>query len=274
MAQAEQDAAETLANKIEEATVHHGAKIKLTLIAHSMGGLISRYYLESRLFEKRRGFSQIKRLITLGTPHRGAPLALTAALGMEKRLFLNKEQVKELAAQIEFPSLYQLLPPEDEHFVWDDREAEAELAPFSVDRNWKDLGLNRDSLQAARDFSAKLKVLPDPSSDIRYFFFSGTRMSTLCHVRIASGINTPLQVTRVELKDAGDGTVPSWSSGLPGVQGQFVGGEHGSIYKESALLRTLATLLGKKGVLAAVAPSVQIAVREMVVEPEEMSTLR
>lgn len=131
-----EDAAETLANKIDEATVDHGAKIKLTLIAHSMGGLISRYYLESRLFEKRRGFPQIKRLITLGTPHRGAPLALTAALGMEKRLFLNKEQVKELAAQIEFPSLYQLLPPEDEHFVWDDREAEAELAPFSVDRNW------------------------------------------------------------------------------------------------------------------------------------------
>jgi pimeloyl-ACP methyl ester carboxylesterase len=61
---------------------HPGAEI--TLVAHSMGGLVSRYYLESGKFDTGAGFAAVRRLITLGTPHRGAPLALSAAVGKEK----------------------------------------------------------------------------------------------------------------------------------------------------------------------------------------------
>jgi pimeloyl-ACP methyl ester carboxylesterase len=42
---------------------------KVVLIAHSMGGLVSRAYLESNLYA-----NNVSRLITLGTPHAGTPL--------------------------------------------------------------------------------------------------------------------------------------------------------------------------------------------------------
>lgn len=80
------------------------------------------------------------------------------------------------------------------------------------------------------------------------------------------------KLTKVDLEDAGDGTVPTWSSGLgSGVQSQPVGGEHATIYKNDALRRTLARLLGYAGVLAAAAPDrVEVAIPERVIEPDEL----
>jgi pimeloyl-ACP methyl ester carboxylesterase len=43
---------------------------KVILVAHSMGGLVSRSYIQSDVYATR---NDVERLITLGTPHRGAP---------------------------------------------------------------------------------------------------------------------------------------------------------------------------------------------------------
>jgi pimeloyl-ACP methyl ester carboxylesterase len=262
-------AAEVLAQKIEALSQRHRGDQKITIIAHSMGGLVARYYLESGLFTKREGFRSVQSLITLGTPHRGAPLALTAAMGMEKRLFLSSVQVRELVNQPDFPSVYQLLPSPDEQFAWDDRNAEAAYVPFAVYQNASDLRLNADNLQAAIDFRSKLAPLPQTAAGPRYFCFVGTRMPTLAHLRIIAGPDRAPIPLREEIEDAGDGTVPSWSGGVPGVQGRFVGGEHGTIYKDRGLLRTLATLLRKSGVLAAESPKVRVAVRDQVLNPRD-----
>ena len=241
-----EDAAEKLALLIAKASEERNGDVEITLIAHSMGGLVSRYYLESGFFNQRHGFSMVKNLFTLGTPHRGSPLALTAAVGLEKRLFLNAEQVRQLVSRPEFPSLYQLLPPPGDNFAWDDRSAKDLYHPFGVYEHGDKLQLTPENLKAARDFHSHLNG--KPPAGVRYFCFTGTRMSTLTHVRIGGDDNN-LMVTRVEVDDAGDGTVPSWSGGLPGVQGQFVGGEHGTIYKSRELTRTLGGLLGMKNVL-------------------------
>ena len=74
----------------------------------------------------------------------------------------------------------------------------------------------------------------------------------------------------MEPEDAGDGTVPAWSAGITGLQGRPVGGEHGTIYKNDDLRRTLAGLLGKAGVLAVEPERVEIAVREPVCHPEDL----
>jgi pimeloyl-ACP methyl ester carboxylesterase len=50
-----------------------GANAKLWLVCHSMGGLVARYFLEHL-----GGADITRRLITIGTPHRGAPKALGA----------------------------------------------------------------------------------------------------------------------------------------------------------------------------------------------------
>ncbi len=43
---------------------------KVDLVAHSMGGLVARYYIESSAYDQR---NDLNHLITLGTPHHGAP---------------------------------------------------------------------------------------------------------------------------------------------------------------------------------------------------------
>ena len=53
-----------------------------------MGGLVSRYYLESGRFLDRPAFRCIRRLIMLATPHRGAAISLPLVLGEERCLFL------------------------------------------------------------------------------------------------------------------------------------------------------------------------------------------
>lgn len=263
-----EDAAETLAQMIRKAAGDHGKEVEITLIAHSMGGLVSRYYLESGLFNERTGFSNVKNLFTLATPHRGSPLALTAATGLDKRLFLNREQVKQLTERPEFPSLYQLLPPPEDSFAWDDRDRDDLYKPFPVyDRGVADLHLTPENLQSARAFRSHLTGRAPQG--VRYFCFTGTRMRTITHVRVQA----ELRIAGEEADDAGDGTVPSWSGGLPGVQGQFVGGEHGTIYKNRDLLRTLGGLLGVKNTLAADMSDTQIAIRDKVMEPKATAHL-
>ena len=175
-----------------------------------MGGLVSRYYLESGEFSARPAFAAVRQLITLGTPHRGAPLALTAALGMEKRLFLSADQVKTLVNDDRYSALYQLLPPEDEPFLWDEAAtAEFSPVPLAGDLIAK-LGLSTANVKSARDFRAKLDITKRPK-DVRYFFFIGSRQQTTCAALILQQ-QQPISVRKIDQDDAGDGTVPIWSA--------------------------------------------------------------
>ncbi|MFH1822421.1 MAG: right-handed parallel beta-helix repeat-containing protein [Patescibacteria group bacterium] len=56
-----------LKDKIEEVKAQTGSE-KIDIIAHSMGGLVSRYYVQSNEYE-----NDVDQLILLDTPHQGAP---------------------------------------------------------------------------------------------------------------------------------------------------------------------------------------------------------
>jgi hypothetical protein len=103
------------------------------------------------VFKDRPGLSLVRRLITLGTPHRGSPLALSAARGQEKRLFLNADKVKQLVNDSNYPALYQLMPPPGEPFAWNEGQ---EFDPVDLydDALAKSLGLNLQNLKAAKAF--------------------------------------------------------------------------------------------------------------------------
>src|ERR1051326_261233 len=148
--------ARVLAAKIDDAVAQHGGAAEVTIIAHSMGGLVSRYYLESGNFNAQPGFAAVRNLITLGTPHRGSPLALTAALGQEKRLFLSAAQVKKLVNDSRYPAVYQMMPPPDEPFAWMDGPLNAYSQVDIYDAGMvQALGLSAPNLQSALDFHAK-----------------------------------------------------------------------------------------------------------------------
>ena len=269
------ESAKTLADRIDTAVAANGgaANCEVSIIGHSMGGLISRYYLESGDFTGRPGIAAVKRLLTLGTPHRGSPLALCAAMGLEKRLFLSADQVKQLVNDERYPALYQLMPPPGEPFVWnEDKVSEYGEMDVYDPTLAQALGLVAKNLQAAKDFHAKLDMTKRPQYNgkpVRYFFFVGTRQTTISAVTLLSIGASKYRLRRTELEDSGDGTVPAWSGSITGVQGQPVGGEHSTIYRNDILRRTMGVLLGKSGVLAAAPERVEVALRERVVNPND-----
>ena len=272
-------AAARLADKIKALRDAHGQGLMINIVAHSMGGLVSRYFLESGDYSEAncRGFANVRRLVTIGTPHRGAPLALCAALGQIKRLFLNASQVKQIADKPEFPALYQLMPPASEPVVWNtDPEARLDPAnPYQANTAAM-LGLCVSNLKSATSFHSALDVAKKPKA-VSYFCFAGTRQNTICNVQgnfapagLKGTVNAhePLAIG-VEISDGGDGTVPSWSASFVGMQQLAVGGDHGSLYKAPEVLRTLGALLGKQGVLSSQMhpDQVRMSVRDEVVIP-------
>jgi len=77
---------------------------KLVLIAHSMGGLIARHFLEVH-----DGWQVTRRLITIGTPYRGSMQALEfVSNGVRRRAGLQVVDLTRLARSL--TSVYQLLP--------------------------------------------------------------------------------------------------------------------------------------------------------------------
>ena len=77
----------------------------ITIIAHSMGCLIARYYIE-RLGGKRR----VERVVLLGGPHAGNPYAFARLLSGPKLLPLGMKNVQWRERLATFPSWYQILP--------------------------------------------------------------------------------------------------------------------------------------------------------------------
>jgi pimeloyl-ACP methyl ester carboxylesterase len=80
------------------------ADARLVFVCHSMGGLVARWYLE-----KEGGAALTSRLITLGTPYRGALNALDQLVnGVRKGIGPFKLNMSGFARSL--PSTYQLLP--------------------------------------------------------------------------------------------------------------------------------------------------------------------
>ena len=258
-----------LAGHIEDAVARHGDDVEITLLAHSMGGLVARAYLESGAFDGRAGFGRVRRLFMLGTPHCGAATALGAVLGYERQLFLSPDQVLQAASDPRYPAAYQLLPPEGEAFAWNGAaEGEFERINIYDPTVARQLGLVASNLDAARRFQARLDPARRPPA-VRYFCFAGTRLPTASHVLLRPRAPDKLCPDTIEEEDGGDGTVATWSSSLAGSQRQFVSGVHGTLYQASDLLSSLARLLGKPGLTARVAGTVELAIHDHVVAPGE-----
>ncbi len=79
-----------LKSRINDIKQQTGAD-KVDIIAHSMGGLIARYYIESDQYQ-----DDVDQVIFIGTPHRGAPKAYLAWEGGYSGTNLETDFIKEL----------------------------------------------------------------------------------------------------------------------------------------------------------------------------------
>ncbi|MGW6444493.1 esterase/lipase family protein [Lentzea sp. NPDC055074] len=93
-----------LARRVDEALDRIGPDAKVSFVCHSMGGLVARWCIEQCGMAERTA-----KLITMGTPYRGAATALDQLVnGVRKGLGPLAVDLTEFARSM--PSLHQLLP--------------------------------------------------------------------------------------------------------------------------------------------------------------------
>jgi pimeloyl-ACP methyl ester carboxylesterase len=230
--------ADRLAARIE--AVAATGPTSITIVAHSMGGLVSRLVLESGKFSGKPWFAKINGLMTLGTPHLGAPLALVRILGLDGDMGISPADFKAIAADRRYPSGYQLLPAPGESACWDIK-AGGTLGVLDIYNHAVAgaLGMDKVLVERARWVHDTLGNGAVPAH-IRYFYFAGTGHETATRVNVAS---TSKVITRQ--KDAGDGTVPLWSALPKSGQKQLVVGEHTKFFTETNFKAVFFRLFGK-----------------------------
>ncbi len=190
------DGADLLHNQILRWANETGAD-RFDLVAHSLGGLVARAYLE------KHGPGRIDRLITLGTPHKGALVTFKAVVQGSKVFTFPAAKVKQVSRTT--PSAYELLPSDaaDGLFTLNGQGASA----FQSDV-WCATQPMKDLLAAARVQVASL--LP-PVLPVDSYFVYGTRTDTFSGAAFANGSTT------FDSSDRGDGTIPQVSASGQGL---------------------------------------------------------
>jgi len=206
--QGEKSAVNVLHNIIESLTPN--CEDKVNIIAHSMGGLLTRSYLQQ--YADRR----IGTVIYLGTPRLGSPKAYAVLRWKESifssailRSLLERETMSFITQN--FPSVYQLLPHND-FFVQQDEtfeDLEVTLGKLS----------NQGLVARAREFYEEIK---DYNPVKRSFAINGSGQNTPSNFRVNKKGDVEVSP---DLR--GDGTVPNnSSSGFIGTKDFFVNGKH------------------------------------------------
>jgi hypothetical protein len=177
---------------------------KVILLAHSMGGLVARYYLEVL-----EGWRNCRALITFGTPYRGSVDALNYLANGYKKLFIDLTEVMR-----SFTSVYQLLPIYKVIKVRQEyqRVAETEAIPqVEKARAEQALAFHRD-IEAAVNRHWQDAVYRDQYKTIPIV---GTRQPTLQSAELTEGrltVSRAIPAWIDPLLQDGDGTVPRLSA--------------------------------------------------------------
>jgi hypothetical protein len=220
--------------RLPEWRKHSGdSQARVIFVAHSMGGLIARHYLEVL-----EGWRNCSALITFGTPYRGSLNALNFLTNGYKNLFVDLTN-----AMRSFPSVHQLLPIYKVLRVGAEyvRVAEANHVP-GVDEK-----LAKDALKFHREIEEKVNAHREEHEyrDNGYVIIPvvGTRQPTM-----QSGVLTDAQVTispelplgMDKILADGDGTVPR-ASAIPielsdAYRDSFAPERHGSLQCNRAIL--------------------------------------
>lgn len=190
----------------------------VTIIGHSLGTLVSRFYVE-RLGGQRR----VERLILMGGPHQGVPKAAASlVLGPNLLPFgLMGDRLRDVMAT--FFSSYQILP----------------TYPCAVDQDGKRYDLfamdawlteaQRPLIAAARDFRREL----GHHSSVPAVSIFGYGLETITGLKLRHGLGDVLSQFKLIAEPDGDSTIPKLSSVLPGTEIHPVRQYHGSLFVDN-----------------------------------------
>jgi pimeloyl-ACP methyl ester carboxylesterase len=186
----------------------------ITIIAHSMGCLIARYYIE-RLGGKRH----VERVVLLGGPHSGTPYAFAGLLSGPKLLPLGMKNVQWRERLATFPSWYQILPT---YQCVSDGAASLDVL---ADDSWLPEP-QRPLLHGARRFREELGT----QSSVPAVCIFGYGHKTIAGASVERTPGGEVGSADFQYTDAGDGMIPQHSGILPGAEIHPVRQQHGSLY--------------------------------------------
>jgi pimeloyl-ACP methyl ester carboxylesterase len=173
---------------------------KVQLICHSMGGLVARWYIAYE-----GGAADIRRLITIGTPHRGALAALDQLVNgptLGRRVKLRLPSLADFVRSL--PSVHQLLP---QYACIHDASGLKKLTETRVPE--VDTTMLNDGIAFHNELNASPPSSEDPS--FRFYPMAGIRQSTATTATISHDrITASPRYNGEELY--GDGTVPRLSA--------------------------------------------------------------
>ena len=211
-----------LAQAIERwSQFHPGAQV--WLMAHSNGGIVSRWYIK-----KEGGARRVSRLILLASPWDGAVKAMDMLFDGFDTLFrqgFNVFNIPERTRDVlrTFPSLYQLIPHK-QIFL---RTPEGEKVNPFADQHWLTEPPHRQLLADAKKFHRELgKTLP-----VDTLVFFGRQQPTTTHGIVHYRAGSEWERIVWEITPEGDGTLPEYTAIFDRARQNIpVIAKHGDIY--------------------------------------------
>jgi pSer/pThr/pTyr-binding forkhead associated (FHA) protein len=203
------------AQRLAESIERWQVKGPITIIGHSLGTLVTRYYVE-----KLGGKRVVERIVLMGGPHYGSPKSLAALLvGPGLLPFgMGDERLRRVLAG--FPSTYQILPV---YPCVEDQEGHQ--INVLKDESWLPEP-QRPFLRAARSFRRELGLV----SSVPSVSIFGYGLETILHVKIHRAADGHWDKVDFIEDTAGDLSVPSGSAVLKKSEIHPVFQEHGSLY--------------------------------------------
>lgn len=201
------------------------------LVAHSLGTLVSRYYVE-----RLGGKEKVDRLILMGGPHLGTPAAVSSLLfGPDVLPFgLMGETLRKVIST--FHTSYQILPVyacgmdqfgQPYNFMKDDGWLSPDQKPL-----W----------QSARDFKRELGL----STSVPTTCIFGYGQKTVDRIKLHRDPDEKIMQSVYESKTNGDGSVPENSAILDGADFHPVHQQHGILFVDNDVkMRLRLELIGK-----------------------------
>jgi pSer/pThr/pTyr-binding forkhead associated (FHA) protein len=190
----------------------------LIIIAHSLGTMVSRYYIE-----RLGGKGRVERVILMGGPHRGVVKALTSLIAAPDLLPFGIMGERLRLVSMSFPSSYQILPtyplPVD---------AIGTKVNFLEDESWLPEPY-RPLLRAGREFRRELGV----RSSIPSVSIFGYGMKTTANLMIQRDAQGTITKVDYRSEPNGDSTVLEFSTVLEGSEIHPVQQYHGSLFVDN-----------------------------------------
>ena len=206
------------AQKLAEAIEAWNAPSPVTIIGHSLGTLVSRYYVECL-----GGKKKANRLLLIGGPHQGVPKIVTNLLsGLDLLPFgLMGERLTQIVET--FPSSYQILP-----LYTCAADQNGQPVNFFQDESWIKPPY-RPLLHIAHEFRRELGT----TSRVPTVSIFGYGLKTTTHLQIQRDLAGLFQKVTFNTEPSGDTTIPENSAVLAGTEIHPVQQNHGSLFNDN-----------------------------------------